>query len=197
MDHCIVPDCLSKCRRQTIRPSLESYDLPTLLPSSHSTRHIKKMKTTPKKPIDITPTFPLCADEIDGWRQALIERTPKFQIWQNLALLGTRFALLSRFSKSWSGVESNLNKAVVEHIIKQNNAAQDELIRSFIRTLYKAHWDLHAAKLREFLWMKQRIEKSLVNNKKMATQRADIETCLLYTSPSPRDQRGSRMPSSA
>ena len=25
----------------------------------------------------------------------------------------------------------------------------------------------------------------------------DLETCLLYTSPSPRDQRGSRMPSSA
>ena len=25
----------------------------------------------------------------------------------------------------------------------------------------------------------------------------DISTCLLYTSPSPRDQRGSRMPSSA
>ena len=27
--------------------------------------------------------------------------------------------------------------------------------------------------------------------------RAQIEVCLLYTSPSPRDQRGSRMPSSA
>ena len=26
---------------------------------------------------------------------------------------------------------------------------------------------------------------------------ADLRTCLLYTSPSPRDQRGSRMPSSA
>ena len=25
----------------------------------------------------------------------------------------------------------------------------------------------------------------------------DVKTCLLYTSPSPRDQRGSRMPSSA
>ena len=25
----------------------------------------------------------------------------------------------------------------------------------------------------------------------------DLDTCLLYTSPSPRDQRGSRMPSSA
>ena len=30
-----------------------------------------------------------------------------------------------------------------------------------------------------------------------AVPRADIHTCLLYTSPSPRDQRGSRMPSSA
>ena len=28
-------------------------------------------------------------------------------------------------------------------------------------------------------------------------QNKDAETCLLYTSPSPRDQRGSRMPSSA
>ena len=26
---------------------------------------------------------------------------------------------------------------------------------------------------------------------------SDVDTCLLYTSPSPRDQRGSRMPSSA
>ena len=30
-----------------------------------------------------------------------------------------------------------------------------------------------------------------------ATKTADLDTCLLYTSPSPRDQRGSRMPSSA
>ena len=29
------------------------------------------------------------------------------------------------------------------------------------------------------------------------TPNGDIESCLLYTSPSPRDQRGSRMPSSA
>ena len=33
------------------------------------------------------------------------------------------------------------------------------------------------------------------NNKK--AWQADICSCLLYTSPSPRDQRGSRMPSSA
>ena len=30
-----------------------------------------------------------------------------------------------------------------------------------------------------------------------STNEKDINTCLLYTSPSPRDQRGSRMPSSA
>ena len=31
----------------------------------------------------------------------------------------------------------------------------------------------------------------------MMSGHASIDTCLLYTSPSPRDQRGSRMPSSA
>ena len=31
----------------------------------------------------------------------------------------------------------------------------------------------------------------------LATEQARLEACLLYTSPSPRDQRGSRMPSSA
>ena len=34
-------------------------------------------------------------------------------------------------------------------------------------------------------------------NKQVAKDTVDTETCLLYTSPSPRDQRGSRMPSSA
>ena len=29
------------------------------------------------------------------------------------------------------------------------------------------------------------------------SHRRDLDVCLLYTSPSPRDQRGSRMPSSA
>ena len=32
---------------------------------------------------------------------------------------------------------------------------------------------------------------------KFAPSKQQLKTCLLYTSPSPRDQRGSRMPSSA
>ena len=38
---------------------------------------------------------------------------------------------------------------------------------------------------------------SLQNNNRILKIGITLETCLLYTSPSPRDQRGSRMPSSA
>ena len=41
----------------------------------------------------------------------------------------------------------------------------------------------------------QKVAKSSRDNIKEIV--AKIDTCLLYTSPSPRDQRGSRMPSSA
>ena len=37
----------------------------------------------------------------------------------------------------------------------------------------------------------------LENKPFTATEKASYTPCLLYTSPSPRDQRGSRMPSSA
>ena len=39
--------------------------------------------------------------------------------------------------------------------------------------------------------------KALKQLEEMATREAGLTGCLLYTSPSPRDQRGSRMPSSA
>ena len=42
----------------------------------------------------------------------------------------------------------------------------------------------------EYLFLDQK-------RKKIAQIRKNISNCLLYTSPSPRDQRGSRMPSSA
>ena len=43
------------------------------------------------------------------------------------------------------------------------------------------------------------VEKLITLGKKgdLASRRNAAKTCLLYTSPSPRDQRGSRMPSSA
>ena len=44
-----------------------------------------------------------------------------------------------------------------------------------------------------FDWLEKIIDNSLEKMKSKGL----METCLLYTSPSPRDQRGSRMPSSA
>ena len=41
------------------------------------------------------------------------------------------------------------------------------------------------------------VRKGHSNTKKPLCLTGHIDTCLLYTSPSPRDQRGSRMPSSA
>ena len=47
----------------------------------------------------------------------------------------------------------------------------------------------------------RKAKEHVTNNKRAAQaalrQKKMYETCLLYTSPSPRDQRGSRMPSSA
>ena len=42
-----------------------------------------------------------------------------------------------------------------------------------------------------------KIKYGLISQFVFPTQKGGAYTCLLYTSPSPRDQRGSRMPSSA
>ena len=47
------------------------------------------------------------------------------------------------------------------------------------------------------LQMNERIEQERFSTVASLVSRPDVITCLLYTSPSPRDQRGSRMPSSA
>ena len=46
-------------------------------------------------------------------------------------------------------------------------------------------------------YYEQPIPRRTPSNKRYPTTRGRKSTCLLYTSPSPRDQRGSRMPSSA
>ena len=51
--------------------------------------------------------------------------------------------------------------------------------------------DAEAQGVRDGQWV------SLSSRKGEITLRAKLSDCLLYTSPSPRDQRGSRMPSSA
>ena len=52
-------------------------------------------------------------------------------------------------------------------------------------------------KERELYEKKRKIRQCLEEGKAIPTELRNSEACLLYTSPSPRDQRGSRMPSSA
>ena len=50
------------------------------------------------------------------------------------------------------------------------------------------------APCRELTWLGMQLN---VSNMTVALPQEKVTNCLLYTSPSPRDQRGSRMPSSA
>ena len=53
-----------------------------------------------------------------------------------------------------------------------------------------------SVKIRPKTYPEEMLKRELSKRISQAWQ-VDVETCLLYTSPSPRDQRGSRMPSSA
>ena len=50
-----------------------------------------------------------------------------------------------------------------------------------------------------YFQLKDSVEEKLALTEERITSKliSDVQFCLLYTSPSPRDQRGSRMPSSA
>ena len=55
-----------------------------------------------------------------------------------------------------------------------------------------------SAYFKNFLDWLSRLDKQFLNGKKvLLMSNSPGKSCLLYTSPSPRDQRGSRMPSSA
>ena len=72
--------------------------------------------------------------------------------------------------------ETSLSARIVTEITAQKGAPQDP------------------ARLKQFA---DAVAKAVVDEITQNAQATGSVTCLLYTSPSPRDQRGSRMPSSA
>ena len=79
--------------------------------------------------------------------------------------------------------------AVAAFIIENNLHFESELIdiQQWIQQTIGDHLTTEEQRLREFeQFLQMQPQNLLLQN-----------TCLLYTSPSPRDQRGSRMPSSA
>ena len=79
------------------------------------------------------------------------------------------------------------------------------LVRPYIETIqlndYPEFLDQLNSGLQWTLVVNARVAPSVDNLRRlqrlMGETNSDIKACLLYTSPSPRDQRGSRMPSSA
>ena len=78
--------------------------------------------------------------------------------------------------------------AVITATDKMGGRGKNKLIQSAVKQFAVAH-DLHV------LQPKNLKAPSFVEE--LRALKADLQVCLLYTSPSPRDQRGSRMPSSA
>ena len=64
-----------------------------------------------------------------------------------------------------------------------------DLVRSYLRDIGRVPLLTHEQEITLGRQVQQLME--------IETLEAELESCLLYTSPSPRDQRGCRMPSSA
>ena len=62
-----------------------------------------------------------------------------------------------------------------------------------LKSFFKRHYDINGIEKRE----KKIWKETTITNKLIALSIGWILICLLYTSPSPRDKRQSRMPSSA
>ena len=85
---------------------------------------------------------------------------------------------------------TQLNSAndLIDHFLAKDKWKAESLMREFTERVIKGR---DKDTLKE--WVSGYKEPEL----QAGTAQRVIESCLLYTSPSPRDQRGSRMPSSA
>ena len=95
------------------------------------------------------------------------------------------------------------------HIVEPGQPALAQIVAHFGEGITDSSGRLDRPKLREIVFndvdarrqlesfTHGRIMETLANQLQSATSAYAMLVCLLYTSPSPRDQRGSRMPSSA
>ena len=81
----------------------------------------------------------------------------------------------------------------VSQILAKDVAAPDPVLAKRKTALMK---ELEVDQKQEQKKKKRRKEEAAAKQRRADAQR-EADSCLLYTSPSPRDQRGARMPSSA
>ena len=99
-----------------------------------------------------------------------------------------------RFDALFEEIESSAKLSQTVTAFETAFNTRDELLEQYITA---------NTQITESLLVVNRTSRVLQNNQQIIQQHdlfsaiATIQSCLLYTSPSPRDQRGSRMPSSA
>ena len=77
-------------------------------------------------------------------------------------------------------------------LLTQEKVAAEESVEALLEEI--SEFEQGVAQLEKEMHQLSKIEAEAVG---VLDEEAKYEFCLLYTSPSPRDQRGSRMPSSA
>ena len=111
----------------------------------------------------------------------------------NMDLTGTELVVLSACETGLGdiygtegvyGLQRAFKKAGVANLIMSLWKVPDEATADFMKVFYE-------------LWLQEGHEMSIAFQQAQITISNKYDSCLLYTSPSPRDQRGYRMPSSA
>ena len=91
-------------------------------------------------------------------------------------------------------IDNNLRDKILDSLIASK--AMKQLISKELSAEKIAQLEAMVKSYQEELYVKEYLLQ-YANAKPVSTQMVQNYYCLLYTSPSPRDQRGSRMPSSA
>ena len=134
-----------------------------------------------------------------------------FKLYEELFNKGVNLVFIKEPHINTSVYRDKLNKQI-EKLNSTGNQATDKLLETFVKGLNEYTIDIAKEQIKiafetaqaEVDFMRQRtsegVNKAIMNGAKcggLTTKGTKLTTCLLYTSPSPRDKRQSRMPSSA
>ena len=143
-----------------------------------------------------------------GRRNLLVGIAGVLAISAGVALTGNRYADIQEELRRFGDIEETVMGSFNETIQKvQTGSISDDAFESILREEIIEPWEAALVefesdtegKLQKISERNSELHSTLVKYMYLRLEAFELmlEACLLYTSPSPRDQRGSRMPSSA
>ena len=114
-----------------------------------------------------------------------------------LAIPGQAFRDVRYYAWSWAGCNFFDNHPLTQeafNALKQSAAEPTETFNATFKEKIDPHWEQLVKDWSIFI---EEMEYGVEIQRSRIIDAVQLDNCLLYTSPSPRDQRGSRMPSSA